>query len=110
MSHLLVTNDFPPKLGGIQSYLWELWRRLDPGTFTVLTTPYQGAETWDAEQRFRVVRTPQKVLLPTPSLARRIEALAVDQLHLVSPSREEAIVLQRVLPAEPPAKSIVARR
>jgi cell division protein FtsL len=41
---------------------------------------------------------------------RRIEALAVDQLHLVSPSREEAIVLQRVLPAEPPAKSIVARR
>jgi phosphatidylinositol alpha-1,6-mannosyltransferase len=39
MSHLLVTNDFPPKLGGIQSYLWELWRRLDPETFTVLTTP-----------------------------------------------------------------------
>ena len=28
--HLLVTNDFPPKVGGIQSYLWELWRRLDP--------------------------------------------------------------------------------
>ena len=26
--HLLVTNDFPPKIGGIQSYLWELWRRL----------------------------------------------------------------------------------
>ena len=28
--HLLVTNDFPPKVGGIQSYLWELWRRLPP--------------------------------------------------------------------------------
>ena len=28
---LLVTNDFPPKVGGIQSYLWELWRRLPPG-------------------------------------------------------------------------------
>ena len=28
--HLLVTNDFPPKVGGIQNYLWELWRRLDP--------------------------------------------------------------------------------
>ena len=39
MSHLLVTNDFPPKLGGIQSYLWELWRRLAPGEATVLTAP-----------------------------------------------------------------------
>ena len=38
MHHLLVTNDFPPKVGGIQSYLWELWRRLDPQSFTVLTT------------------------------------------------------------------------
>ncbi len=78
MSHLLVTNDFPPKLGGIQSYLWELWRRLDPDTFTVLTTPHDGADAWDAEQAFRVVRTSQKVLLPTPSLARRIDALAAE--------------------------------
>ena len=38
MTHLLVTNDFPPKLGGIQSYLWELWRRLPPDDVTVLTT------------------------------------------------------------------------
>ena len=30
VKHLLVTNDFPPKVGGIQSYLWELWRRLAP--------------------------------------------------------------------------------
>ena len=37
MTHLLVTNDFPPKVGGIQAYLWELWRRLDPDTFAVLT-------------------------------------------------------------------------
>jgi phosphatidyl-myo-inositol dimannoside synthase len=78
MTHLLVTNDFPPKLGGIQSYLWELWRRLDPASFTVLTTPYDGAEAWDAEQRFRVVRTREKVLWPTRSLARRVDALASD--------------------------------
>ena len=78
MSHLLVTNDFPPKLGGIQSYLWELWRRLDPATFTVLTTPYDGADAWDAEQPFRVVRTSERVLLPTASLARRIDALAAE--------------------------------
>jgi cell division protein FtsL len=40
----------------------------------------------------------------------RIEALATEQLHLVAPNRDEAIVLERVVPAEPPAKSIVARR
>lgn len=78
MSHLLVTNDFPPKLGGIQSYLWELWRRLDPATFTVLTTPYEGADEWDAAQPFRVVRTPKKALLPTRSLAGRIDALTAE--------------------------------
>jgi phosphatidylinositol alpha-1,6-mannosyltransferase len=76
MAHLLVTNDFPPKLGGIQTYLWELWRRLDPATFTVLTTPYEGSAEWDAAQPFRVVRTSQRVLLPTPGLVRRIDALA----------------------------------
>lgn len=78
MSHLLVTNDFPPKVGGIQSYLWELWRRLDPAGFTVLTTPYAGAAAWDATQAFRVVRTPERVLLPTVPLARRIDALAAE--------------------------------
>jgi cell division protein FtsL len=45
--------------------------------------------------------------LKTP---KRIEALATQKLHLVAPSRDEAIVLERVLPADPPAKSIVARR
>ena len=38
MTHLFVTNDFPPKVGGIQTMLWELWRRLDPSSFAVLTT------------------------------------------------------------------------
>ena len=41
---------------------------------------------------------------------KRIEALATQRLHLVAPSQEEAIVLERVLPADPPAKSVVARR
>jgi cell division protein FtsL len=41
---------------------------------------------------------------------KRIEKLAVEQLHLVAPSRDEAIVIERVLPADPPAKSVVARR
>lgn len=76
MPHLLVTNDFPPKHGGIQSYLWELWRRLPPGATTVLTTPFYGAAAWDAQQPFRVERTSQRVLLPTDALARRINQLA----------------------------------
>lgn len=41
---------------------------------------------------------------------KRVEALAAAKLHLVSPSRAEAIVIERVKPAEPPAKSVVARR
>jgi phosphatidyl-myo-inositol dimannoside synthase len=73
---LLVTNDFPPKLGGIQSYLYELWRRLPPDDTTVLTSPYRGAQQWDAEQSFRVERIRAPVLMPTRSLARRIDALA----------------------------------
>ena len=45
--------------------------------------------------------------LKSPS---RIESLATNRLHLVSPAREDAIVIERVLPAEPPATSVVARR
>jgi phosphatidyl-myo-inositol dimannoside synthase len=78
VSHLLVTNDFPPKLGGIQSYLWELWRRLPPDSFTVLTTPRDGAGAWDAAQPFRVERVPQKMLLPTGAMVRRINSLAAE--------------------------------
>src|SRR6476646_789864 len=50
--HLLVTNDFPPKVGGIQSYLWELWRRLPPEDVAVLTTPYAGSAEFDADATF----------------------------------------------------------
>lgn len=76
MTHLLVTNDFPPKIGGIQTLLWELWRRLDPADFAVLTTPHEGSEDWDAVQPFRVERTRDPVLLPHPGLVRRIDRLA----------------------------------
>ena len=41
---------------------------------------------------------------------KRIEQLATGQLHLVAPSLEEAVVLERVVPADPPAKSVIARR
>ncbi len=78
MKHLLVTNDFPPKVGGIQNYLWELWRRLPPESTTVLTTPYRGAKSFDAQQPIRIERDSSKVLLPTRALARRIDRLAAE--------------------------------
>ena len=78
MKHLLVTNDFPPKVGGIQSYLWELWRRLPPETTTVMTTPHAGDRRFDARQSFRVERDRARVLLPTRALVRRIDALAAE--------------------------------
>src|SRR5262245_13438572 len=76
MPSLLVTNDFPPKHGGIQSYLYELWRRLPPEETTVLTTAFPGASGWDGEQAFRIERVAGKVLWPTRRLRERIEALA----------------------------------
>ncbi len=75
---LLVTNDFPPKIGGIQSYLYELWRRLPSAETAVLTTPHHGDRVWDASQRFHVERTRARFLLPTPGLARRVHALVVE--------------------------------
>lgn len=76
--HLLVTNDFPPKVGGIQSLLWEWWRRLPSDQFAVLTSPFKGAREWDAQQPFRVERVRESVLLPHPLMVKRINDLARD--------------------------------
>ena len=87
--HLLVTNDFPPKIGGIQNYLWELWRRLPPDRVTVLTTPYRGAAPFDAAAPMRIVRTREPVLLPHRGLAGRIRSLAKEvgaELILLDPA------------------------
>ena len=74
---LLVTNDFPPKVGGIQSYLWELWQRLDPATTSVLTArSHPDCARFDAEQRARgrrIARVRAPILFfPTPFALRRI--------------------------------------
>jgi phosphatidyl-myo-inositol dimannoside synthase len=88
VAHLLVTNDFPPKVGGIQSYLWELWRRLPPDRVTVLTTTHPDAGAFDDAQPFAVHRH-AGVLLPTPALAaqiRRVAAEANAELVLLDPA------------------------
>jgi phosphatidylinositol alpha-1,6-mannosyltransferase len=63
-------------MGGIQTYLWELVRRLPADDVVVLTTSFPGAADFDAAQPFRVLRTRGRVLLPTPALARRVNRLA----------------------------------
>jgi phosphatidylinositol alpha-1,6-mannosyltransferase len=89
--HILLTNDFPPKVGGIQSYLWELWRRLPPDEVTVFTAAYPGAAWWDRQQAFRVVRAREPVLLPQPHLASRVKRLA-------QRTGAEAVVIDPALP------------
>lgn len=78
MPHLLVTNDYPPKLGGIQNYLWELWRRLPQDGFAVFTTPYAGDLEWDAAQSHRVIRAKQAFLAPIPSVRRQVQQAAAE--------------------------------
>ena len=76
MKHLLVTNDFPPKVGGIQNLLWEWWRRLPPDSFAVLTSPHEGAESFDAAQVFEIRRVREPWLLPHPLMVGRINQMA----------------------------------
>ncbi|MEY2468583.1 MAG: phosphatidyl-myo-inositol dimannoside synthase, partial [Actinomycetota bacterium] len=85
VTHVLVTNDFPPKMGGIQNYLWELWRRLPEGRARVLTTTHPDAAPFDAAQPFPVERA-DRVLLPTPWVLRRVQRAARDaDLVLLDP-------------------------
>jgi phosphatidylinositol alpha-1,6-mannosyltransferase len=80
---LIVTNDFPPRQGGIQSFVHELALRLPAGEVIVYASNYPGAAEFDARQPFPVVRHLSGLLLPTPGARRRIVALARDQ-HVTS--------------------------
>jgi phosphatidylinositol alpha-1,6-mannosyltransferase len=72
---LLVTNDFPPRVGGIQNYLWNIYSRLDPNDVVVLAPAHPGDRNWDQAQPFEVVRWPGRVYWPTSSLKRRVTEL-----------------------------------
>ena len=97
--HLLVTNDFPPKIGGIQSYLWELWRRLPADEVVVHTTPHPDAARFDRAQDFTVVRSTEPWLVPGPHLVRRINRLAVEHgadLVVIDPAVPAGLVGPRL--------------
>ncbi|MBK3565517.1 MULTISPECIES: glycosyltransferase family 4 protein [unclassified Streptomyces] len=74
---LIVTNDFPPRPGGIQAFLHNMALRLDPERLVVYASTWkrgrEGAEAtaaFDAEQPFKVVRDATTMLLPTPAATR----------------------------------------
>ncbi|MEE1928696.1 glycosyltransferase family 4 protein [Streptomyces sp. TRM 70351] len=79
---LIVTNDFPPRPGGIQAFLHSMALRLDPDRVVVYASTWnrtaEGREAtarFDAEQPFTVVRDRATMLLPTPRATRRAAAL-----------------------------------
>lgn len=77
---LLVTNDFPPRRGGIQSYLEQLVLRL-AGTheLTVYAPQWKGAQEYDATVDFEVVRHPGTLMIPEPSVDARMRRLIRDR-------------------------------
>jgi phosphatidylinositol alpha-1,6-mannosyltransferase len=75
---LLVTNDFPPRRGGIQSYLQNLVDRLAAAgthTLTVYAPKWKGADEFDRAAGYEVVRHPTTLMLPEPSVAGRMRTL-----------------------------------
>jgi len=72
---LIVTNDFPPRRGGIQSFVHALATRLPAGSAVVYAPRWDGAAEFDARQPFPVIRHPTSLMLPVPSVARRAAGL-----------------------------------
>ncbi|MFS0697470.1 glycosyltransferase family 4 protein [Streptomyces nitrosporeus] len=75
---LIVTNDFPPRPGGIQAFLHNMALRLDPAQLVVYASTWKRGEegarataAFDAEQPFTVVRDRTTMLLPTPGATRQ---------------------------------------
>jgi cell division protein FtsL len=101
----------------------ELWQSVGIAGFLVLVLLFSAWQHFELlrhgyqveeikRQRSAEEETARRLRLEIETLRspKRIEALATQQLHLVAPSRDEAIVIERVIPADPPAASVVARR
>ena len=101
----------------------ELWKSVGVAGFLVLVLLFSAWQHFEllrhgyqAEQMQRQRATEEetgrrlRLEIETLKSPRRIESIATEQLHLVAPSRDEATVIERVLPADPPAASVVALR
>lgn len=71
---LIVTNDFPPRPGGIQAFVHNMAVRQPAGSIVVYASTWRdGSEVarFDAEQPFPVIRDRTKMMVPTPRVTRR---------------------------------------
>lgn len=75
---LIVTNDFPPRSGGIQSFVHALAARLPAGDVVVYAPAWPGAAEFDAKQPFPVVRHRSSLMLPIPAVARRARQILIE--------------------------------
>ena len=75
---LIVTNDFPPRRGGIQSFVHALALRMPADSVVVYAPAWAGAAEFDAGQPFPVIRHPTSLMLPVPSVARRARAILTE--------------------------------
>jgi phosphatidylinositol alpha-1,6-mannosyltransferase len=75
---LIVTNDFPPRRGGIQSFVHALAARLPEDAVCVYAPAWDGASGFDARQPFPVVRHRTSLMLPVPAVARRAARILAD--------------------------------
>jgi len=75
---LIITNDFPPRSGGIQSFVHALATRLPAGSVVVYAPAWAGAAEFDARQPFPVVRHPTSLMLPVPAVASRARAILAE--------------------------------
>jgi cell division protein FtsL len=101
----------------------ELWQSLGIGTVLVLVLMFSAWQHFELlrhgyrleqMQRERAVEEEVsrhlRLELETLRAPQRIEKLATERLNMVAPGVEEAIVLERVTPSEPPTKALVAAR
>ena len=101
----------------------ELWKSVGVAGFLVVVLLFSAWQHFELlrhgyqveelqRQRAGEEETARRLRLEIETLKspKRIETLATRQLHLVAPSRDEAIVIERVVPSDPPAASVVARR
>jgi phosphatidylinositol alpha-1,6-mannosyltransferase len=73
---LFVTNDFPPRIGGAQSYYWGVIQTLDPSEVAVLAPAHVDAAAFDATHPYTVVRASTSVLWPTNAMLHTVEQMA----------------------------------
>jgi len=75
---LLVTNDWPPRVGGIQSYLWNIYRRLPSHGIDVRVLAPHGDDGFDATSSVETVRRDGSLWWNSRGLERQVGALSRD--------------------------------